>query len=112
MLLYLLFWGRLALSFVMLLMFSGERYLDISVAKCLVEPSMKTLFDIFNNSSRSLDVKLRSLTFPSRWLMRVSDPLGGQTVTTGNSSSVMGWVVIVVDTGDSCHSWYELVISQ
>ena len=28
----------------------------------------------------------------------------GQTVTVGNSSSVMGWVVIVVDTGDSCHS--------
>ena len=28
----------------------------------------------------------------------------------GNSSSEMGWVVMVVDTGDSCHSLYELVI--
>ena len=38
------------------------------------------------------------------------DPLGGQTVTVGKSSSVMGRVVMVVDTGDSCHSLYELVI--
>ena len=38
------------------------------------------------------------------------DPLGGQTVTSGNLSSMMGWVVMVVDTGDSCHSLYELVI--
>ena len=42
--------------------------------------------------------------------MAVFDLLGGQTVTVGNSSSVMGWVVMVVDTGDSCHSLYELVI--
>ena len=28
----------------------------------------------------------------------------------GNSSSVIGWVMMVVDTGDSCHSLYELVI--
>ncbi len=42
--------------------------------------------------------------------MRVFDPLGGQTVTSGNWSSVMGWVLMVVDTGDSCHSLYELVI--
>ena len=42
--------------------------------------------------------------------MAVFDPLGGQTVTVGKSSSVMGWVVMVVDTGDSCHSLYELVI--
>ena len=38
------------------------------------------------------------------------EPLGGHTVTVGKSSSVMGWVVMVVDTGDSCHSEYELVI--
>ena len=31
-------------------------------------------------------------------------------MTEGNSSSVMGWVLIVVDTGDSCHSLYELEI--
>ena len=55
-------------------------------------------------------MKLTSLTFSSRWLRAVFDPLGGQTVTVGNSSSVMGWVVMVVDTGDSCHSLYELVI--
>ena len=42
--------------------------------------------------------------------MAVFDPFGGQTVTVGNSSSVMGWVVIVVDTGDAFHSWYEVVI--
>ena len=42
--------------------------------------------------------------------MAVFDPLGGQTVTVGKSSLVMGWVVMVVDTGDSCHSLYELVI--
>ena len=45
-----------------------------------------------------------------RTFIAVFDPLGGQTVTIGNSSSVMGWVVRVVDTGDSCHSLYELVI--
>ena len=27
-----------------------------------------------------------------------------------SGGSVMGWVVMVVDTGDSCHSLYELVI--
>ena len=42
--------------------------------------------------------------------MAVLDLLGGQTVTVGKSSSVMEWVVMVVDTGDSCHSLYELVI--
>ena len=57
-------------------------------------------------------VKLTSLTFSSRWLRAVFDPLGGQIVTSGNSSSVMGWVVIVVDTGDSCHSEYAVAISR
>ena len=33
----------------------------------------------------------------SRWLRAVFDPLGGQTVTVGKSSSMMGWVVMVVD---------------
>ena len=42
--------------------------------------------------------------------MAVFDPLGGHTVTVGNSSSLIGWVVMVVDPGDSCHSLYELVI--
>ena len=72
--------------------------------------SRNTSFCIFISSCLSSLVKLTSLTFSSRWLRAVFDPLGGQTVTVGNSSSVMGWVVIVVDTGDSCHSLYELVI--
>ena len=42
--------------------------------------------------------------------MAVLDLLGGQTVTSGKSSSVMGWVVMVVDTGDYCHSLYDLLI--
>ena len=33
-------------------------------------------------------------------------------VTMGKSSSSMGWVVIEVATGDSCHSLYDLPISN
>ena len=65
-----------------------------------------------NSCCLSSSVKLTSLTFSSRWLRAVFDPLGGQTVTAGKSSSVMGWVVMVVDTGDSCHSEYEVVIMR
>ena len=34
----------------------------------------------------------------------VFDPLGGQTVTDGKSKSEIGFVVIVVAIGESCHS--------
>merc|ERR1719507_1075684 len=71
---------------------------------------MNTSSAMAKSSCLSSSVKMTSFTFSSRWLRAVFDPLGGQTVTEGNSSSVMGWVVMVVDTGDSCHSLYELVI--
>ena len=38
------------------------------------------------------------------------EPLGGQTVTEGNSKCEIGRVFIVVAIGDSCHSMYALLI--
>ena len=38
------------------------------------------------------------------------ESLGGQTVTTGKSRSSMGWVVIEVAMGFSCHALYDLLM--
>ena len=94
----------------MLRIFSALSGSDFLSAWRLIRFSRKTFFDILFNWSLSLTVKFAFFTFSSTWLIAVLVPLGGQTVTSGNLSSVMGWVVMVVDTGESCHSWYELVI--
>ena len=38
------------------------------------------------------------------------DPFGGQTVTTGKPRLLMGFVLMVVAMGDSCHLAYELLM--
>ena len=38
------------------------------------------------------------------------ESFGGQMVTLGKSRSSMGWVVIEVAMGFSCHSLYDLLI--
>ena len=44
------------------------------------------------------------------WFKAVFEPLGGQTVTVGKSNFSIGWVVIEVDTGDSCQPKYDFLI--
>ena len=58
----------------------------------------KDLIISFLKSSWSSNERVRFLSLIKSKLRAVLEPLGGQTVTVGKSSSFMGWVVIVVIT--------------
>ena len=58
----------------------------------------KDLMISFLKSSWSSNEKVRFLSLIKSKLRAVLEPLGGQTVTVGKSSSLIGWVVIVVIT--------------
>ena len=44
------------------------------------------------------------------WLRAVLEPWGGQTVTSGNLTSDIGWISTEVDTGDSSQELIESII--
>ena len=57
------------------------------------------------------------LGFPSpsltiSWLRAVLDPLGGHTVTSGKAREEIGWVLVVVDIGESDQFLKELLIRK